>query len=211
MNKDPGFMMNFINIWNNKDTGIKYYGSRDALGVNSRIYRLLQTPDYYHDVCVIGRDQAQERAEGEEGQIIDETVKEPLADLDHGKIQNQTIRAEFKELIQSEEARARNSTNSRDIGTIPGIEFEIKLKPQSKPKALKPYPMNYEQQKIVDNQTKQLARDKIIRPSKSQFAWPVIVVPKPTRKGKREWRMCVDVRTAGSTIFNNFIKNIHIP
>ena len=66
----------------------------------------------------------------------------------------------------------------------------------------------------------------MIRPSKSQFAWPVILVPKPTRKGKREWRMCVDVRglnamtikdkyripsmrelyrrLSGNTIFSNF-------
>ena len=169
------------------------------------IARRLQTPGYLHDICVIGKDQARTPEEGDPETIIDETIEDPMEDLDYGKIQNTQIHKEFKELIESEEARARNSNNSRDIGTIPGIEFEIKLKPGSKPKALKPYPMNYDQQKIVDGQTQQLYRDRIIRPSKSQFAWPVILVPKPTRKGIKEWRMCVDVRGLNAmTIKDNY-------
>ena len=44
-----------------------------------------------------------------------------------------------------------------------------------------------------------------MRPSKSQFAWPVILVPKPTRKGIKEWRMCIDVRGLNAmTIKDNY-------
>ena len=154
------------------------------------IAQTLKDPGYLHEVCMVGEDQAQINR----SKRANEEQKDPTKDIDFGHIEDKQIRTQFTEMIYSDKAKERNSKNSRDIGTIPGIEFKIELKPGSQPVAKKPYPMSYDQSKIVRDQVSQLHDDKIVRRSSSQFAWPVILVPKPTRKGIQEWRMCVDVR-----------------
>ena len=72
--------------------------------------------------------------------------------------------------------------------------FTIKLKEGSHPICAKPYPLPYAQADEVEKQIQQLKAAGFIRESESEWASPTIVVPKPTRNGKKEFRMCIDYR-----------------
>ena len=58
--------------------------------------RQLKTPGYYHDICMVGQDQAQTRKEGEINKIIDETTNDPIKDLDYGRINDPGIQRQFE-------------------------------------------------------------------------------------------------------------------
>ena len=109
-----------------------------------------------------------------------------------GKIINEDIRKQFKTILQAN--NERYATNMADCGLLPGEEFKIKLKEDTLPFHSKAYPHTYEQAKEVERQVNELLDANFIRRSKSEWASPILLVPKPTRKGKREWRMCVDYR-----------------
>ena len=123
---------------------------------------------------------------------LEEIVNDEVITEISGQIKAKEVRQEFEELIcQNDQSYAKDAT---DIGTIPGEEFEIKLKPKTTPIHSKPYPLPYQQSDEIEKQINQLLEAKLITKSKSPWASPVIVVPKPTRNGKKEFRMCIDYR-----------------
>ena len=110
-----------------------------------------------------------------------------------GTITKDTIRIGFKQLL--EEHQTNYAKDSADVGTIPGVEFEINLKPGAQPVHAKPYPLPYNQADEVDRQVQELLEANFIKPAEnSPWASPTIIVPKPARQGKVEFRMCIDYR-----------------
>ena len=102
------------------------------------------------------------------------------------------IRTKFEDIIKSNTGRYALDFN--DIGTIPNTEFKIELKPDAEPVQKNPYPLSFKLSDEVERQSQELYKAGIIEPSESEFASPVIMVPKPTRNGTEEWRMCIDLR-----------------
>ncbi len=66
--------------------------------------------------------------------------------------------------------------------------------------ARNPYPHSFEHNKEINGQVNELLEAGIIEPAASEWAAPLIVVPKPTRNGLKEWRMCVDYRGLNARI-----------
>ena len=79
-----------------------------------------------------------------------------------------------------------------DGGLLPNELFTVKLKENALPFHGKTHPYTYEQRKITKAQRKELIDAKFIKPSTTPWASPIILMPKPTRKGKKEWRTCID-------------------
>ena len=115
-----------------------------------------------------------------------------------GQIHDNNIQQRFIQLLR--ENQKRYAQNQGDVGTIPNVEFEINLKPgeEDKPINSKPYPHSYKHSDEVARQIKELLRTGIIRKSKSEWASPTLMVPKPEHDGHKEWRMCVDYRGLNS-------------
>ncbi len=109
-----------------------------------------------------------------------------------GKIQFEIIRNDFSKLINSN--KDRYAKHAGDMGTIPGELFRIRLKAGATPYASKGYPQSFKHSDIIRKQCQQLFENKIIRFAESEWAAPVLLVPKPTRDGIEEWRMCIDYR-----------------
>ena len=109
-----------------------------------------------------------------------------------GKFEQKDIAISFRKLLKSHtQCYAKNAA---DVGTIPDELFTIKLKSGSTPIHAKPYPLPYNQADEIEKQIQELKKAGFIRESESQWASPTIVVPKPTRNGKKEFRMCIDYR-----------------
>ncbi|MCP5002915.1 MAG: RNA-directed DNA polymerase, partial [Planctomycetes bacterium] len=98
----------------------------------------------------------------------------------------------FTELINAH--RANYAETATDVGTLPGEEFAINLKPGTIPISKKPYPHCHAHNDEIKRQIRELKQAGFIEEAESEWASPLIVVPKPTRNGKKEWRMCVDYR-----------------
>ncbi len=113
-------------------------------------------------------------------------------DVHIGKIENTDIDAEFRDTLKLH--KARYAKHAGDMGTIPNIEFEINLKPNTQPISKQPYPQSFKHTDEINKQCAELLKHNIITEAKSEWAAPVVLVRKPTRKGKEEWRMCVDYR-----------------
>ena len=110
-----------------------------------------------------------------------------------GSITKDSIKMKFKQLL--EEHQTNYAKDSSDVGTIPGVEFEINLKPGAEPVHAKPYPLPYNQADEVNRQVQELLEARFIKPAEnSPWASPTIIVPKPARQGKVEFRMCIDYR-----------------
>ena len=109
-----------------------------------------------------------------------------------GKIADGSIQCEFTLLLH--QYADRNAKDGGDIGRIPGAEFKILLKKDAQPFARKPYPLAHQHEDEINRQCTLLEKSGVIEDSKSPYASPVVMVPKPTRNGKKEWRMCIDYR-----------------
>ena len=72
--------------------------------------------------------------------------------------------------------------------------MEIRLVGDPKPIRRRPYRLSQPEREAVDKQVKEWLEAGIIRPSKSQWAFPCKVVP----KGENEWRMVVDFSQLGN-------------
>ena len=138
-----------------------------------------------HHVCTVDKEMVDIQSPNEKD--IEEDIQEIL-----GNIKNKNLRKQMEKMIQ--ENKSRYATSSADTGRIPDEEFEIKIKPDTNPYHSKPYPHSYKHTDEIERQCQELLQAGFIRRSKSEWASPVIMVPKPTRKGKKEWRMCVDYR-----------------
>ena len=110
----------------------------------------------------------------------------------HGKINSPKVKREFYELLV--EDGKRYAAHMADVGVIPGVEFEIKLKPGTRPFHTRPYPHSHEKAMDSRRQIAELLAGGFITVSESSWAAPYLMVPKPTRKGKKEWRMAIDYR-----------------
>jgi hypothetical protein len=60
---------------------------------------------------------------------------------------------------------------------------------------LKNYRLAEAHKQEVNDQVEQMIRDEVIAPSKSEWNFPLVIIPKrPDSTGKRKWRICVDFR-----------------
>jgi hypothetical protein len=60
---------------------------------------------------------------------------------------------------------------------------------------LKNYRLAEAQKEEVNTQMEQMLKDELISPSKSEWNFPLVVVPKKTdASGKPKWRICIDFR-----------------
>ena len=80
-----------------------------------------------------------------------------------------------------------------DVGVIPGVEFEIRLRKDAHPFHARPYPHSHE--KVADSR-RQIAEMFVgCFITVFELSWAArTMVPKPTREGKHEWRMSIDYR-----------------
>lgn len=110
----------------------------------------------------------------------------------HGKFESATVKQQFLDLLVAD--GKRYAAHMADIGVIPDLEFEIRLKKDARPYHSRPYPHSYEKTLDSKRQIEELLEGGFIRVSDSSWASPYLMVPKPTRKGKKEWRMAIDYR-----------------
>lgn len=69
------------------------------------------------------------------------------------------------------------------------------MKTDAAPVNVRPYRLPIIHRQEISRQTKQLEKDKIIRPSDSPWNAPLIVVPKKAdAQGRAQYRVCVDFR-----------------
>jgi hypothetical protein len=88
------------------------------------------------------------------------------------------------------ELEQQHAKTMADIGCIPNVEFEIKLKPGAHVPFIKPRKVSAEKQQIIDKLTLDLLEAGIIEESNSSCAAPVVLIKKPNGT----WRMCKDYR-----------------
>lgn len=82
------------------------------------------------------------------------------------------------------------SKNDEDLGECTVGTHKIMLKDSSRTVKRAPYRMSPKEREVVDSIVQSMVKIGIVRPSKSQHASPVVLVPKPNSK----WRLCVDYR-----------------
>ena len=128
-------------------------------------------------------------------QILEEAQKV------HGTITSPTVKKQFYKLLVAD--GKRYAAHLADVGVLPNVEFEIKLTPNARPFHSRPYPLSYEKSLDSRRQLTELLAGGFIRVSESPWAAPYTMVPKPTRKGKREWRMAVDYRGLNKVTIKN--------
>ena len=107
------------------------------------------------------------------------------------------IRREFNRILKRyKDTIARTWA---DCGKIEGVYLKLDLKPGAKPFKYAPYKSSFEQLDEIDEQCNQLLEAGFIIPSNSNFASPVLMVPKKIVGNKPlEWRMCIDYRRLNS-------------
>jgi len=79
---------------------------------------------------------------------------------------------------------------SGHLGSIKATEHRIELKPGSKPVRLNPYRMGPRTRELIKAQVDQLLKLEVIEPSQSEWASPVVLIPKPDESP----RFCIDYR-----------------
>lgn len=80
--------------------------------------------------------------------------------------------------------------NSDNLGCIRGFTYDIDTEPDSVPFRAKPFRCSQPEKQEIVRQVSELLRLKIIRPSMSPWASPVILIPKPDGS----LRFCIDYR-----------------
>jgi hypothetical protein len=81
------------------------------------------------------------------------------------------------------------------------IDHQIPLTQEAKPPNIRPYRMSHSQKNAVEQLIREMLHNKEIRPSKSPYSSPVLLV----RKKDKSWRLCVDFRALNEqTIKNKF-------
>jgi len=75
-------------------------------------------------------------------------------------------------------------------GSIKATEHRIELKPGSKPVRLNPYRMGLRTEKLIKTQVDRMLKLEVIEPSQSEWARPVVLIPKPDGS---PW-FCIDYR-----------------
>ena len=145
-----------------------------------------------HDICALKTPSEMKKEKEEEEQYREGKAIPAILEEICGKITDANIKQAISKLIK--ENITSCAKNAADIGTIPNEKFTIKLQKGAQPFCAKPYPHSYEHSDQIATQVAELQEVDIVTISHSEWAAPVIMVPKPTRNGKREWRMCIDYR-----------------
>jgi hypothetical protein len=111
--------------------------------------------------------------------------------LDHIVEGADAIRAICKEYINVFKLPGDKLTATRAaIHSIPTTGV-----PKGRAITLKNYRLAEAHKQEVNEQVEQMTRDEIIAPSKSEWNFPLVIVPKKTdATGKQKWRICVDFR-----------------
>jgi hypothetical protein len=84
------------------------------------------------------------------------------------------------------------------IGKTNVCELEIPLL-DSTPVHQPPYRVSHREREIIRSQVDQMLQKNVIRPSRSQYASPVVLV----KKKEGEWRFCVDYRKLNEKVVSN--------
>jgi len=79
---------------------------------------------------------------------------------------------------------------SGHLGSIKATEHRIELKPGSKPVRLNPYRTGPQTEELMKAQVDRMLKLEVIEPSQSQWARPVVFIPKPYGSP----RLCIDYR-----------------
>lgn len=87
----------------------------------------------------------------------------------------------------------------------------IQLIPNAKPVYVKPYRLPFAQKEEIEKQIKKLIKDEIIEESRSEWSSPILLVPKKTMNGMKNWRIVVDYRLLNKQIADEKfpLPNIH--
>jgi len=79
---------------------------------------------------------------------------------------------------------------SGHLGSIKATQHRIELKPGSKPVRLSPYRIGPRTRKLITAQVDRMLKLEVIVPSKTEWAIPVVLIPKP----ERSRRFSIDYR-----------------
>lgn len=99
-----------------------------------------------------------------------------------------------------------------DIFHLPGdslnttnlYEQKIRLKPNTSPVYSKPYRLPQSQKSEINKQIKQMLENDIIEESQSEWASPLLLVPKKAdSSGEKKWRLVIDYRKVNEVIEND--------
>lgn len=99
-----------------------------------------------------------------------------------------------------------------DIFHLPGdtlnttklYEQKIHLKPNTLPVYNKPYRLPQSQKTEINKQIKEMLKNDIIEESQSEWASPLLLVPKKTdSSGEKKWRLVIDYRKVNEVIEND--------
>ncbi len=115
------------------------------------------------------------------------TISDALSPADRGALHS---------LIQQHVSQI--ASHWADCGLIEGIYMKLDLKPGSQPFRQRPYRQSFPMMKEIEAQTEKLLKAGFIRPSNSEFASAVTMVPKKLVNETVEWRMCNDFRLLNS-------------
>ena len=134
---------------------------------------------------------------------IEDTDQEISAINDSNESFNFEIAGEH--LSQSQQAALTNllnknkhvfATHAYDLGEVKGPAFKINLKPGAQPVKCLPHRASPKQRQIIDEQVEQLLKAGVIEPCHSEFASPVVLVPKEYDDNGKilSQRLCIDYR-----------------
>lgn len=99
-----------------------------------------------------------------------------------------------------------------DIFHLPGdklktmnlYEQSIHIKPNTSPVYCKPYRLPYSQKTEIDRQIKEMITNDIFEESHSEWASPLLLVPKKAdSNGNKKWRVVIDYRKVNERIEND--------
>jgi len=114
---------------------------------------------------------------------ISDTIDLNEADLNH--VQKQSVRNmldHFRDVF---------AEDLSEIGCTNLMTYDIRLKPNAHPIRMRPYKTGWKQREIIEDQVDEWVKNKIIRPSMSEWSFPCLLVAK---KGTDKHRLCVDFR-----------------
>ena len=113
-----------------------------------------------------------------------------------GELAASEVIKEFQKVV--DEYKDTIAKSWADCGKIEGVYLKLDLKPGAKPFKYAPYKSAYEQMDEIERQCKKLLEAGFIRPSNSNYASPIVMVPKKQVGKIMEWRMCIDYRKLNS-------------
>ena len=116
-----------------------------------------------------------------------EILKEKLTRINSPKI---------KKLIQHFWTHAQESIakNAYDVGLIDTEPFRIDLKEDAEPIYIKARPQQEVKNKAMAKMIEEMLKADIIAECRGPWGAPAFLVPKPTKNGKKVWRLVVDYR-----------------